>query len=212
MTNIQLVVFDMEGTLTADPTVWEIMHRKNGTWESHGQPYWDQFKAGAFGYDEFARMDVAVWQGAPAAMLDEAVQEVPLMPGCRELVAALVQGGVRSAIISNGLERLGLRVAGELRIDQVEANREIVANDALTGELELRVPYAGKGESLVRIAGEMAVPLDRVLVVGDGVNDVSMFEQARYSVAFMANDERVRSAASHVIDVPDLREVIPLVF
>ncbi len=44
---ISLVVFDMEGALTRDPTLWELMHVKNGSWESHGQPYWDEFKAGA---------------------------------------------------------------------------------------------------------------------------------------------------------------------
>ena len=86
---IKLVAFDMEGCLTADPTVWEIMHRKLGTWESHGHPYWKRYLAGEFGYDAFARMDVAVWQGAALSLLHEAAEEVPLMPGCAELLDAL---------------------------------------------------------------------------------------------------------------------------
>ena len=83
---IELVVFDMEGTLTASPTVWELMHLKVGTWESHGLPYWERYKAGALGYDEFARLDTATWKGAPVDLLDRAVEEVPLMDGCGELL------------------------------------------------------------------------------------------------------------------------------
>ena len=107
---IDLVVFDMEGTLTASPTVWELMHGKVGTWTSHGLPYWEQYKAGALGYDEFARLDTATWKGAPVEWLDRAVEEVPLMEGCRELLAHLAARGIRTAIVSNGLERLGLRL------------------------------------------------------------------------------------------------------
>ncbi len=43
---LRLVAFDMEGTLTCDPTVWELMHRRLGTWESHGLPYWERDAAG----------------------------------------------------------------------------------------------------------------------------------------------------------------------
>jgi len=208
--NLALVVFDMEGTLTSDPTVWEIMHLKLGTWESHGLRYWEEFKAGRLHYDEFARLDVATWKGAPVALLEEAVAEVPLMPGCRDLLEFLDRRGVRTAIVSNGLERLGSRLAREVGVERVAANREVVHDGVLTGDLELRVSYGAKGSLLAELAGQMDVPLERVAAVGDGPADVAMFERAGCGIAFCPTDPVVADAASHVVREPDLRCLIPL--
>ena len=207
---IDLVVFDMEGTLTASPTVWELMHAKVGTWQSHGLPYWERYKAGALGYDEFARMDTATWKGAPVELLERAVEEVPLMEGCRELLAHLAARGIRTAIVSNGLERLALRLAREFGIARVLANRELIDDGRLTGELDLAVPFAGKGEMLARIAADMGIPTRRVAAVGDGPADIAMFEQAGSSIAFVPSSREVAARAKHVIAQADLRLLIPL--
>jgi phosphoserine phosphatase len=207
---MDLVVFDMEGTLTASPTAWELMHGKVGTWDSHGLPYWEQYKAGVLGYDEFARLDTATWKGAPVELLDRAVEEVPLMEGCRELLAHLAARGVRTAIVSNGLERLGLRLAREFGIARVLANRELLDDGRLTGELELAVPFARKGEMLSRIAGEMGIPTRRVVAVGDGPADIAMFERAGSSIAFLPSSREVAARAKHVVERADLRLLIPL--
>jgi len=208
--HIGLVVFDMEGTLTADPTVWEIMHLKMGTWESHGRRYWEEFKAGRLHYDDFARLDVATWKGAPASLLDEAVAEVPLVTGCCELIALLRSRGVETAIVSNGLERLGQRLAREVGLGRVAANREVVRDGRLTGELEILVPYEAKGRILERFAAEMGLPLDRVAAVGDGPADVAMLRRAGLGIAFCPSDPGVAEAAHYVVRETDLRRLIPL--
>ncbi len=208
---LKLAVFDMEGTLTASPTVWEIMHLKVGTWESHGQPYWHEFRAGRIDYDRFARMDVAAWEGAAERLLDEAVGEVPLMPGCEELLRALCARGIPCAIISNGLERLGLRLAREHGIAHVLANREQVQGGRLTGGLDLLVPYAGKERAMCDLAASLGIGIENVLAVGDGVADVGMFKRAGSSVAFMPENDAVAAQARHVVREPDLRRLLPLV-
>ncbi len=63
-------------------------------------------------------------EGRARGLLDRAVEEVPLMDGCRELLALLAARRIRTAIVSNGLERLGLRLAREFGIARVAANRE----------------------------------------------------------------------------------------
>ena len=207
---IELVVFDMEGTLTTHPTVWELMHQRVGTWESHGLRYWERFKAGLLEYDEFARLDVGTWKGAPVDLLDKAVEEVPLMTGCAELLGYLSKTGVRVAIVSNGLERLGLRLAREFPIARVLANREVVLRNYLTGELDLLVPFDRKGEALEQAARELDIPASRVMAVGDGPADIGMFQKAAMSVAFMPTSRAVAERADHVIEAPDLRLLLPL--
>jgi len=208
--DVRLVVFDMEGTLTADPTVWELMHLKTGTWESHGRPYWEQFKAGVFGYDEFARKDVAMWRGASHELLEQAVDEVPLMTGCAELLAFLGERGVRAAIVSNGLECLARRLARAFSMACVEANCVALSDGHLTGDIDIRVPFEEKGDAFLRIAEEMDVPPSQAMAVGDGAADVQMFRLAGRSVAFRPENDRVANAAGHVVTEPDLSQLIPL--
>jgi len=199
MPNIKLVAFDMEGVLTAEPTVWELMHRTCGTWESHGLPYWDLYLAGDLQYDEFARMDVAVWAGAPVEQLDAAAADVPLMPGCRELLEEMRDSGAYVVIISNGLTRAAERFRRDFGVQRVFSNRAVEADGILTGELDLRMPYEGKGEVLEALAAELGVGPDETAAIGDSRSDMAMFQHARISVAFGACSEQVADAATHIV-------------
>ncbi len=207
---VQLVAFDMEGCLTDDPTVWEIMHRRQGTWESHGQPYWDRYRVGELDYDTFARMDVAAWAGAPAEALDGAARAVALMPGCRELMDGLGSAGVRVAVISNGLVEVAGRFREEFGIEHIFANRVVTRDGRLTGEIEIRVPYGEKGAVLRRLAHAMGLRPAEVAAVGDSVSDIAMFEQSRVGIAFRPSDAAVSAAATHTVRTKDLRQLLPL--
>jgi phosphoserine phosphatase len=199
----------MEGCLTDDPTVWEIMHRKLGTWDSHGQPYWDRYRAGEFDYDTFARMDVAAWADAPAALLDAAASEVPLMPGCRELLAALRDARIAVAILSNGLATVADRFRGELGVEHIYANRVIVRGGRLTGELDIRLPYERKGDVLRELAATLGLPCSAIAAVGDSASDIAMFREAGLSIAFRPAHDSVAAAATHLVTARDLRTLLP---
>jgi len=207
-TRIRLVAFDMEGCLTDDPTVWEVMHRKLGTWESHGQPYWERYRAGEFGYDEFARMDVAVWKGAPARLLDGAAEEVSFMPGCRELLAALHSAGVTTAIITNGLMCVARRFRDGLDVRHIYANRLGEDGGALTGQISIDVPYDAKGDVLRDLAGRLGVSAAEIASVGDSPSDIAMFRASRIGIAFRPTKQAVAEAATCVVREKDLRRLL----
>ncbi len=207
---IKLVAFDMEGCLTADPTVWEIMHRKLGTWDSHGLPYWNRYRAGEFGYDAFARMDVTVWQGAPLALLREAAGEVPLMPGCAEVLNKLHSRGMGVVIITIGLLCVARRFEKQLGVERIYANEIRAKDDVLTGDIELKVPYHAKGGLLRALTTEFGLERDQVASVGDSVSDIAMFRESRISIAFNPFDPAVIAAATHHIPNHDLRPILDI--
>ena len=202
--DIKLAAFDMEGCLTDDPTVWEIMHGKVGTWQSHGVRYWERYRAGELDYDTFARLDVAAWRNAPCSLLESAAREVKLMPGCVELLGDLRRAGVTVAVVSNGI----LHVADRFRtmgVEHVFANRVIVRDGRLTGEIDICLPYHHKGQVLRRLAATLGVARAQIAAIGDSPQDIEMFEEARLSVAFCPRHPSVAHAASHVVQAKDLR-------
>ncbi|SFV61120.1 Phosphoserine phosphatase [hydrothermal vent metagenome] len=63
---------------------------------------------------------------------------------------------------------------------------------------------------LVRLQNILAISREDTLVVGDGANDLSMFDYADTRVAFCAKPI-LRKAATHCIDTKDLREILKIV-
>jgi hydroxymethylpyrimidine pyrophosphatase-like HAD family hydrolase len=55
-----------------------------------------------------------------------------------------------------------------------------------------------KGEALKVLVSYLEVPLDRVMAIGDGENDIPMLALAGFSVAMANAPEEVKTAADHV--------------
>lgn len=210
MADIRLVAFDMEGCLTTDPTVWELMHRRWRTWETHGRIYWDRYRAGGLTYDEFARLDVDAWRGAPISLLLESAAEVPLMPGCNEVLAELSRRGIAIAIISNGLIHVAERFR-PLGVRHVFANDVLTSPDGRIHGIDLRVPYDNKGYILRQLTHEMGLSREQVAAVGDSLSDVAMFREAACGIAFRPSGEAVAAAANYCVQDTDLSPVLELV-
>lgn len=69
--------------------------------------------------------------------------------------------------------------------------------------LDVTAPRANKGDGLAALAEALGVPLDAVVVLGDGDNDLPMFARAGLSVAMGQAGERVRGAADAVAATND---------
>lgn len=107
-------------------------------------------------------------------------------------------------------EPLKITVCGpraELDRIEEEINRLIPSlSTVLSGPQYLEVTAQGvsKGEALLRVADHLHVPLERIMVIGDAHNDISMFEVAGLSVA-MGNSPADVQAAADVV-APTLEE------
>jgi len=66
--------------------------------------------------------------------------------------------------------------------------------------LDVTHPLANKGVALSELAKLLAIPLAEIAVVGDGGNDVAMFEQSGLSIAMGNAGPEVQSAADFVTD------------
>jgi phosphoserine phosphatase len=208
---IRFVAFDMDGTLVDVESSWAAVHAHFG--ENNAEAL-KLFVTDQIDDVEFIRRDVKLWwkhePHITIAEVDRILAEVPLMPGARELFRALHAHGVKTAIVSGGIDLLAHRVARELGIQRVLANGLTAdADGRLTGGGVIRVPIKRKGEAVRALQRELRFNPEESAAVGNSDIDVAMFREVRVGIAFMPADDHVREHATHVVTGHDLAECIP---
>ncbi|MBW3583255.1 MAG: HAD family phosphatase [Euryarchaeota archaeon] len=207
---LRLVCFDMDGVLIHGGSSWVQVHRHFGV---ENDAALARFMAGEIDDEEFIRTDVALWtRDGPVhrSVLDQVLSAPQIMPGAGDTIAALHDAGIKTAIVSGGLDHMANRVAGLLGIDEVHANGlHYDADGHLTGEGILRTPLRDKSAPLRAVAAKTGVPYGRIAAIGDSCPDASMFESCGYGIAFNPADPCVRHAADVTVETTDLRDVLP---
>lgn len=206
---LRLVAFDMDGTLVAVPSSWRVVHEYFGDTNDTGLR---RFLANEIDDHEFIRLDIRVWwKHAPdltVGDLERVLADVPLMPGARGLLDGLRARGVRTAIVSGGLDVLARRIGAELGVEFVLANGVVSdAGGRLTGEGIVRVPIHGKEGVLAGLQSQLGIGPEETASVGNSEIDVGLFRRSRVGIAFLPEDDAVRRAASVVVAERDLARV-----
>jgi phosphoserine phosphatase len=205
---LRLAIFDLDGTLKRARDPYVYLHQCLGTWEA-SQAFFSKGLAGELDYDEWLRLDAALWKGVSRATMEALFREDPYLPGAQESVRALKRAGVRVAVVSTGLSLHAEQVQADLGLDYVLANEIFFENGQATGEAQAHVPEGGKGQIVARLQADFGVKPGECLAVGDSSSDAGMFAHVRLGVAVNPSSERVRAAAGLVIEAPDLRPLLP---
>jgi len=142
----KLVVFDLDGTLTAERSIWEYIHVKLGKWYGYAEEYQRRFLQGRISYRQFCELDAHVWRGMRVDQLRDIVRGVPFNPGVDELTSLLKDLGLKLALISSGLNVLSEWVEEKYGFDYGVSNRLLHDDGILTGEVEIKVHYDRKAE------------------------------------------------------------------
>jgi len=206
---LRLAVFDLDGTLKEALSPWRCLHVALG-FERQADEYRARFLAGEIDYLEWARLDAALWQGTPLATVQTVFRENSYRVGVQPLFAFLQERGVRTAIVSTGLDVQVQQVAAELGVWRTASNELVVHGGLLSGEVIVRVTEHSKGEVMSRLRAEAEAHPEECLAVGDGPADVQLFAQAGLSIAVCPREELVRRAADVVLEDGDLAAVVPL--
>lgn len=151
---------------------------------------------------------VALLEGLPISVLEQAASRTRLMRGARVLIATLRAAGVTTALVSGGFTCFAERVAAELGFDRVVANRLDIADGRIAGTVAAPiVTRETKREVLLALAAECGAPLTATMAVGDGANDLPMLAAAGLGVAFHAKPA-VAAASRWRIDHADLSALL----
>ena len=112
---------------------------------------------------------------------------ITLMPGGAALVSTMKANGAYAALVSGGFTAFTSAVAGQLGFDENRANRLIVKDGKLTGDVAVPIlGRAAKVQALEEIIQQLGIAAQDVLAVGDGANDLGMLKIAGTGAALHA--------------------------
>ena len=205
----KLAVFDFDSTLMDGETI-DFFAEELG-FKEEVVKITSQAMAGDLDFYDSLVKRVALLKGLPQSKVEEICKHLPMMSGAMEVVSGLKAQGYRVICFSGGFRDATKPACKKLGIDADFSNFLHAQNGVLTGEVGGEMMYSeAKGDMLVRLQALLGISPENTLVVGDGANDLSMFAHAHTRVAFCAKPI-LREAATHSIEVKDLREILKIV-
>ena len=205
----RLVIFDLDGTLTQERSVWEYIHKQLGKWYGFAEEYQNLFLAGKISYEEFCERDAQVWKGIRVDELLEIVKTVPFHPGVDELINHFKQKGLKLSVVSSGLSLLSNWVRQKYGFDYSVSNDLLHENGILTGKVRIQVFYDKKAEWVEKILKQFGVKPEEAIAIGDSRGDIDMFQLVGYSVAFNSSCQDLDQIANVCISSKNLADIIP---
>lgn len=163
---------------------------------------------GELDFSESLKARVGLLAGADAAILQQVLDTLPLMPGLTSLVRKLQAMDWHVAIASGGFTFYANHLKDSLRLIAVYANQLEIKDGKLTGKVKGPVVDAKyKAQALVKLAEFLNIPLEQTVAIGDGDNDLKMLKKAGLGIAFHAKP-KVYARAKVAIRHADLMGVM----
>jgi phosphoserine phosphatase len=164
--------------------------------------------AGELDFEHALRQRVRLLAGLDAATVERAYDRIALTPGARTFVRTLKRLGMKVAVVSGGFTEFADRLKAQLALDHAAANTLEIVDGVVTGELlGPIVDRPGKAAVLIAIAELEDIPLEQVVAIGDGANDIDMLSVAGLGIAFNAK-AIVKEAADTAVSVPYLDAIL----
>ena len=180
-----LCVLDVDGTLIEEEVI--DLLGKEAECEEEVALLTAQAMRGELDFEESLRKRVSLLQGLSVDTLDKIYHELHLSKNATQFINTLQKNQIEVGLVSGGFMPIVERLATELGIRLIAANRLEVKDGFLTGKLEGEIiTREVKEETLIRWTEELDLPIERTIAIGDGANDLAMLKRAGIGIGFCA--------------------------
>ncbi len=203
---IKLAVFDFDSTLMDGETI-EFLAKPLGL-EQEVASITKKAMEGELDFFESLTKRVGLLRGLEFECAKQICQNLPFMSGAKECIKGLKEKNITVVVFSGGFHLATSHAKDILGFDGEFANELHVKDDKLSGFVggEMMFGYS-KGLMLKNLQNILHVRKEETMSVGDGANDLSMFEHSHLKVAFCAK-KVLEKKANLVVKTKDLRQIL----
>lgn len=202
----KLMLADMDATMVRQETLDELAAHFN--LKEQVAAITEKAMRGELDFHEALRERVRLLKGLPVGALHETLHEIEYSPGAKTLVQTMRRHGAVCVLVSGGFDIFTDAVAGTLGFHKNFGNRLEIVGDRLTGEVIPPIlDKFAKEKHVVEQAKACNCPLEAVVAVGDGANDVPMLCKAGAGVGYFGKPAVV-AATPYQIRHTDLTAIL----
>ena len=203
-----LLVMDVDSTLIIEEGI-DLLGEEAGV-GAQVAAITERAMRGELGFEVALRERVALLKGLPEEICARIAERIHFTPGAEDLVKELHKRGYKVGLVSGGFHETVDRLAEQLGIDYVKANRLEIQQGLLTGQVLGEIVTKDTKLAMLKAwAAENMLELNQTITMGDGANDLPMIQAAGIGIAFMAKPI-VREQAPYQIQECNLYRVIDL--
>jgi len=212
MSKFKLLLFDMDGTLLKERSIF-VFAEKKGFMDALIKLIYNSDK-------EFYEKSIEIaksLKGMNSKELLKIFREIPLNNHVENVIQEIKKKGIITAIVTDSYQFLADDLKDRLGINYAFANNLILDEDIVTGELiihnkDLKKEFIGnkiysicKSCVLEQLCKKFNINPDEVIAVGDGKVDICMLKKAGLGIAYKAPREVQKHAD---ISTEDMREIL----
>lgn len=203
-----LLVMDVDSTLIMEEGI-DLLGEEAGV-GAQVAAITERAMRGELDFEAALRERVGLLKGLPEDIFTQIAEKIHSTPGAEELVDELHKRGYKVGLVSGGFHETVDRLAEQLGIDYVKANRLEIQQGLLTGQVLGEIVTKDTKLAMLKAwAAENKLELNQTIAMGDGANDLPMIQAAGMGIAFMAKPI-VREQAPYQIQECNLYRVIDL--
>ena len=202
----KLAVFDFDSTLMDGETI-EIIADELGL-KDEVSKITTKAMNGELDFFDSLTYRVSLLKGIKVSKVDEICHNLPYMKGAKEAISGLKKLGYTVVCFSGGFQNATNYARNILGYDADFSNILHSKDGILTGQVGGEMMFSNsKGLMLQRLQKLLNISCENTVAVGDGANDLSMFEYASTKISFCAKPV-LKKAATICIEEKNLA-VIP---
>jgi len=205
---IKLVVFDLDNVIIDGEAIDEIGKLVNV--QDEIAEITEKAMQGDLDFETSIKERVKLLEGASVEDIEKLASEMKLMEGAEEAIKGLKDNGCEVAVISGSFDLIANPLKEKLNLDYLFTNKLEEKDGKLTGEVSGPLVEGSKADVLNNIIVDNDISVDECIAVGDGANDISMMEIAKFGIAFNAKPT-VKEVADVIVENNDLKEVLTII-
>ena len=207
----KLIVFDLNKTLIKENS-WRDLNLAMGVTPAKDAELMERARRGEITDAEGQAELLKIYQqrgDVSCSNIEKILWQYTYMPYARDVVDDLKNRGYNLAIISGAMDILVRHVATELQITWWRSSNRFIfdENDQLIQIQSPEKDTSDKLRQLQQLVGELSITLADCIVVGDGANDVALFQVTGNGITFI--DSPIVDDARWVVD--DLSGVLSII-